>query len=57
LTAYEISKRLAAQGVLANATNARTIRMVTHLDINRAECERALKVLHEVVAPQRAAAS
>jgi threonine aldolase len=57
LTAYEISKLLAAQGVLANATNAQNIRMVTHLDVDRAGCERALTVLREVVAPRRAAAS
>jgi threonine aldolase len=57
LTAYEISKRLAAQGVLANATNAQSIRMVTHLDVDRAGCERALKVLREVVMPRRAVAS
>jgi threonine aldolase len=57
LTAYEISKLLAAQDVLANATNVQSIRMVTHLDVDRAGCERALKVLREVVAPRRAAAS
>jgi threonine aldolase len=57
LTGYEISKHLAAQGVLANATNAQCIRMVTHLDVDRAGCERALKVLREVVAPRRAVAS
>ena len=57
LTANEISNRLAAQGVLANATNPKVIRMVTHLDVDRGGCERALKVLREVVAPQRAAAS
>ena len=57
LTGYEISKLLAAQGVLANATNAQSIRMVTHLDVDRAGCERAMKVLREVVAPRRAAAS
>jgi threonine aldolase len=55
--APEVSKLLAAQGVLANATNAQVIRMVTHLDVDRAGCERALKVLREVVAPRRAAAS
>ena len=57
LTGYEISKLLAAQGVLANATNAQRIRMVTHLDVDRAGCERALKVLREVVTPRRAVAS
>jgi len=57
LTANEISKRLAAQGVLANATNPKVIRMVTHLDVDRAGCERALQVLREIVAPRRAVAS
>jgi threonine aldolase len=57
LSAYEISKLLAAQGVLANATNAQSIRMVTHLDVDRAGCERALRVLREVVSPRSAVAS
>ena len=57
LTANEISNRLAAQGVLANATNPKVIRMVTHLDVDRAGCERALQVLREIVAPRRAVAS
>jgi threonine aldolase len=57
LTGYEISKLLAAQGVLANATSAQFIRMVTHLDVDRAGCEHALKVLREVVTPRRTAAS
>jgi len=47
LAASEISKRLAAQGVLANAVNAQVIRMVTHRDVDRAGCERALHVLRE----------
>jgi threonine aldolase len=49
LASYEISKRLAAQGVLANGTDPQTMRMVTHLDVDRAGCERALQVLREVV--------
>jgi len=57
MTGYEISKLLASQNVLANATSARSIRMVTHLDVDRAGCERALKVLREVVAPRQVAAS
>ena len=57
LIGYEISKLLAAQGILANATNPQTIRMVTHLDVDRAGCERALKALREVVGPRRVAAS
>ncbi len=57
LTAHEVSKRLAARGVLANATNAQLIRMVTHLDVDRAGCERAMQVLREVVTPRVAVAS
>jgi threonine aldolase len=49
LTSYEISKRLAAQGILANGTTPQIMRMVTHLDVDRAGCERALKVLREIV--------
>ena len=49
LPAAEISKRLAAQGVLANAVNAQVIRMVTHRDVDRAGCERALHVLRQSV--------
>ena len=57
LTAPAISKLLAAQGILANASNPQLIRMVTHLDVDRAGCERALKVLREVVTPRTVAAS
>lgn len=50
LTAKEVSNRLAAQRVLANATNRTTIRMVTHYDVDRAGCGRALQVLGAVLA-------
>jgi threonine aldolase len=49
LGSQEISKRLAARGVLANGSDPQTIRMVTHLDVDRPGCERALRVLREVV--------
>jgi len=49
LSAPEVSKRLAARGVLANASNPQTIRMVAHLDVDRSGCERALTALREVV--------
>jgi threonine aldolase len=48
LSAPEVSQRLKAQGVLANASNPKLIRMVTHCDVDRAGCERALRVLGEV---------
>jgi len=57
LTAPAISKLLAAQGILANASNPQLIRMVTHLDVDRAGCERALKILREIVTPRTVAAS
>ena len=50
LTAKEVSNRLAAHRVLANATGASTIRMVTHFDVDRAGCERALTMLRAVLA-------
>jgi threonine aldolase len=49
LASQEISKRLAARGVLANGSDPQAIRMVTHLDVGRPGCERALRVLREVV--------
>jgi threonine aldolase len=56
LASFEISKRLAAQGVLANGVTPQTMRMVTHFDVDRAGCERALRVLREVLkAPQKTA--
>ncbi len=55
LSSFEISKRLAAQGVLANGVTPKTIRMVTHCDVDRAMCERALQVLRQVLCvPQKA---
>ncbi len=57
LPAPEISKRLAAEGVLANSTDAKVIRMVTHLDVDRSGCERAATVLREIVSPRKAVVS
>jgi threonine aldolase len=49
LSSFEISKRLAAQGVLANGVTPSTMRMVTHCDVDHSGCERALRVMREVV--------
>lgn len=49
LSARQVSERLAEHGVLANGTGPRTIRMVTHFDVDRAGCERALRVLRDVL--------
>jgi threonine aldolase len=48
LSAQAVSNRLAAQGVLANGSGPTTIRMVTHCDVDRDGCERALQVLRKV---------
>jgi threonine aldolase len=48
-TSYELSKRLAAKNVLANGLSPDSMRMVTHYDVDRAGCERATRVLRDVV--------
>lgn len=48
-TASEISGALAQRKILANPTEKFSIRMVTHYDVDRAACERALGVVGEVV--------
>jgi threonine aldolase len=40
-----LSAQARAQGVLVNAFGPRTVRAVTHLDVTRAQCERAAEVL------------
>jgi threonine aldolase len=49
-TAAEISGALATRMIWANPTEKFLIRMVTHCDVGRPACERALKVVSEVVA-------
>ncbi len=50
LAPREISNRLKSRGVLANPVGATAIRMVTHRDVTRQQCERAVDVLSEVTA-------
>jgi threonine aldolase len=49
LSSFDISKRLAAQNVLANGVTPQMMRMVTHRDVDRAGCERALQALRDVL--------
>ncbi len=56
LTSSELSKRLAAQGILANGVTPQIIRMVTHRDVDRTACERAIQVLRQVVDARHKAA-
>jgi threonine aldolase len=45
LDAPALCARARAQGLLLNAFGPRTVRAVTHLDVNRAQCERAAHIL------------
>lgn len=47
-TAVEAATALKARGVLASAMDAETLRFVTHNDVNRDDCERAVGVLASV---------
>ena len=53
LTSFELSKRLARLGVLANGVTPETIRMVTHYDVDRAGCERAVQALQDALGISR----
>ena len=49
LATSELLKRLAARKVLAGPVDARRVRMVTHLDVDRGDIEHALLIIAEVV--------
>lgn len=55
LTAFDLSGRLAARGVLANGLDAKTMRMVTHCDVDHDGCARALRTVGEVLGAKTAA--
>ena len=48
LTSYEVSSKLKARGILANSINPALMRMVTHFDVDRAGCEKAIEILMEI---------
>ena len=48
-TAAEIVAGLKAQGVLCGTASAEEVRFVTHRDVDRAACERAVSALREVL--------
>jgi threonine aldolase len=50
MDAPALSARARLQGVLVNAFGSRTVRAVTHLDVTRAQCERAAEVLAQILA-------
>jgi threonine aldolase len=45
----ELSKRLAEQGVLANGISPVAMRLVTHMDVDRAACTRALAAIKQAI--------
>ena len=51
LNASQLAARLAAQGVLVHPIARDTIRLVTHRDVSRTQCECAARVIGEVVRP------
>jgi threonine aldolase len=48
MTSAEISRKLAERNVLINGINPETMRLVTHMDVDRVACERALQALGEI---------
>ena len=48
MTSSDLSRRLAEQNVLANGVGPQLIRFVTHLDVSREDCARALEVVAAV---------
>lgn len=50
LATAEFSRQLKARSVLINGINAREMRLVTHYDVDRAGCERALEAIEQVAA-------
>jgi threonine aldolase len=51
----QFSRELKSQGILANGINPTHMRLVTHMDVSRKQCERAAEILGEVAARKRAA--
>jgi len=48
--AVELTRALAGKNVLASAIDPTHVRLVTHMDVDRARCERALEAVREVLA-------
>ena len=48
-TTAEFSAKVKERGVLATGINAREMRMVTHKDVSRLDCETALRAIREAV--------
>ena len=53
MTGKEGSDKLKERGVLSNAISEYQLRMLTHFDVNREQCERAMAVMSEVLVESR----
>ncbi len=49
IEAAEFSRRLAEKGLLIGGVNNEIVRFVTHMDVDRASCERAVEIVREVL--------
>jgi threonine aldolase len=49
LDAYQLMHGMRAQGIVASASNATTMRLVTHLDVSREQVETAARVICELL--------
>jgi len=48
MTTAELSRRLAERNVLMNGVNSELMRLVTHMDVDRNACARALEAIQEI---------
>ncbi len=55
-TTTEFSAQLRGRGVLANGIDAHRMRMVTHYDVTRADCEQAVRAMEGILASERTTA-
>ncbi len=55
MTSFDVCGKLAEYSVLASGISPQQIRFVTHRDVNRAGCERALHAMREIVEGKRSA--
>jgi threonine aldolase len=46
----EFSRLLHQRGILANGINMRQMRMLTHYDVSREDCQRAIHIIQDIVA-------
>jgi threonine aldolase len=49
MAASQLVNKLATRRVLAGAIDATTVRLVTHRDVSRDDCEQAVRIIGEVV--------